>query len=169
MTSLTASSAGGPAPGSVDHANVLSFLGATRTLTKVWVLVAGLVGLLDLLEILFSLLTLRFPAGGLEGLVYAVLWLGTDLLILGRMGAWEGLLERGAYQGLKEPLLLWGLLGTLFGVIPGLLLLWLYLRVLPWADAGGNAPRPRGGAPTVPPPPPYSPAPSSPSAPPPRA
>ncbi len=135
--SMMGAPAQGPSPGSVDHANLLSLLGTTRTLTRVWVLLGVLVGVLNLLAILFSILTFRFPGGGIGGLVYAAIWVGVDLLLLDRLNGWSALLAEGHYQALKEPFLLWGILGLLFGVIPGVLLLWLYLKVLPWPDHPG--------------------------------
>ena len=161
----------GPPPGSVENANLVSFLGTTRTLTKVWVFVGGLVGLISVLGILFSLLTFRFPGPSVGGLIYAAIWVGVDLLILERAKSWSDHLAAGRYQVLKEPWLFWGILGLIFGVLPGVLLLVAYVRVLPWGDSLGGT---SGGVPATgpayptPPPPPYAPphapvAPSEPS------
>ncbi len=137
------------APGSVDHGNLVSFFGATRTITKVWVLIGALVALLSLLSIVLSLLVLHFPGGGIGGLVYAILWIGVDLLMLDRMGGWASQLAEGRYSALKEPLLLWGILSLIFGVVPGVMVLVVYARLLPWADrpAGfAEPPIPAGAA-----------------------
>ncbi|MDE1819475.1 MAG: hypothetical protein KGJ23_00315 [Euryarchaeota archaeon] len=154
----------GPAPALPRAASLTSFLGTTRTLTWVWVLLAGLVALIDLLEILLTIFALRFPLGGLEGLAYAVIWGVVDLFILARIGGWRSELERGRYAALQEPFLLWGILGTIFGILPGLLLLVAYVRVLPWSDepagsAGASSASPSA---TNPPPPPYGVSPSAP-------
>ena len=150
------------APGTVEHSNLVSFLGATRTITKVWVLIGGLVALLNLLAILFAVLTLRFPGGGIGGLIYALLWIGVDLLMLERMGGWTALVAQGKYAALKEPLLLWGILSLIFGVVPGILVLLVYLRVLSWPDrppVTGVPAVPSGASGSFPPPSPPSPEP----------
>ncbi len=132
---------------------MLSTLDVGRVLTKVWVLIGGLVALLNLVAIFLSLLTLTFPGGGLGGLIYAIIWIGVDLVILGLIGGWMSELSLGRYSTVKEPLLLWGFLGLIFGVVPGVILLIVYLRVMPWADSTPMAP--------VPPPPTSAPRPAS--------
>ena len=156
-------SPGTPAPptGSVEHANVLSTLDVGRVLTKVWVLIGGLVALLNLVSIFLSLLTLTFPGGGLGGLIYAIIWIGVDLVILGLIGGWMSELSAGRYTTVKEPILLWGILGLIFGVVPGVILLLVYLRVMPWADSPPLAPTP---PPPTPSPPPASAPPAAPPA-----
>ncbi len=149
----------------VERSNLVSFLGTTRTLTLIWVLLGALVALLDLLSIVLSLLALHFPGGGLGGLAYAVIWVLIDLMILSRIGGWTEQVRTARYQSLKEPLLLWGVLGLLFGVVPGILLLLVYVRVLPWSDGSSTPPSAdassMGSSSTVPPPPPYGGASSS--------
>ncbi len=121
---------------------MLSTLDVGRVLTKVWVLIGGLVALLNLVAIFLSLLTLTFPGGGLGGLIYAIIWIGVDLVILGFIGGWMSELSAGRYSTVKEPLLLWGFLGLIFGVVPGVILLIVYLRVMPWTDSAPLAPVP---------------------------
>ena len=149
----------------VEQSNLVSFLGTTRTLTLIWVLLGALVALLNLLSIVLSILTLHFPGGGLGGLAYAVIWVLIDLMILPRLGGWTEQVRTARYQSLKEPLLLWGVLGLLFGVVPGILLLLVYVRVLPWSDGRSTGPSAdasgAGSTSAVPPPPPYGGAPSS--------
>lgn len=153
------SSTSGPAPGSVDNANLVSFLGTTRSLTRIWVIIGGVVALLNVLAMLIWILALRFPGGFVGGLVYALIWVAVDLLILERLGGWSAHLSSGHYQLLKEPLLLWAILGIIFGVVPGVLLLIVYVRLLPWSDnpGSGSAETPPGHGAAVPPPPAYSP------------
>ena len=154
MTNPPGDPTAGPALGSLDHANALSFLGTCRTLTKVWVLLGALVGLLNVVGIIYSVFTLRFAGSAVGGLLYAAIWIMVDVMILGRIGAWTADVSRGEYQAVKEPLLLWGVLGLLFGVVPGVLLLIAYLRLLPWSNPLGtgrvSAPPPAAGPPIPP-------------------
>lgn len=138
----------GPSPTATERANLLSFLGAARTLTKIWVLLGLLVGLLNVLAIVFAILALRFPGGGVGGLVYAVLWVGVDLILLDRMADWSRLVTESRFQSMKESLLVWGVLSLIFGVVPGILVLLAYVRVLPWSDPSGPGgyPEPPAGA-----------------------
>ena len=141
---------GGPAPGSVENANLVSLLGTTRTLTRIWVLVGLVVGLLSIVSIVLSVIALHFYGGGIGSLVYAILWVIVDLMLLDRIGGYHAHLSAGQYQALKEPLLLWGILALIFGVVPGVLLLLIYARVLPWPDHPGPGVSPPPGA-VVPP------------------
>ncbi len=136
---------GGPAPGSVENANLVSLLGTTRTLTRIWMLVGLVVGLLSIISIVLSIIALHFYGGGVGGLVYAIIWVVVDLMLLDRIGGYHAHLSAGQYQSLKEPLLLWGILALVFGVLPGILLLLIYARVLPWPDYV-----PPAGSPTPP-------------------
>ncbi len=156
----TGVAAAAPPPESVEVGNLRSLLSTTRTLTWIWALIGLLVAILSLLSILVTLVTLRFPGGGIGSLVYAILWIVIDLLLLERMPSWNSQLGTGSYHDLKEPLLLWALLGLIFGVVPGVLLILVYLRILPWpnyrgAVAGPSVPSaipPPGGPTPVPPP-----------------
>lgn len=126
-----------------------NFLNVSRVITLLWLVIAGIVALVDVVLIIIGLLHLTFPTGDIFGLVYAVIWGLTDLLILGHFGHWNTLAEEGQLTTLQQDLLLWVILGIIFGVIPGLLLALIYLRL------GG----PKGGfyfehpASTAPPPP----------------
>ena len=139
----------------MENANLVSLLGTTRTLTWIWVLVGLVVGLLSIISIVLSVIALHFYGGGIGGLVYAILWVVVDLMLLDRIGGYHAHLSAGQYQTLKEPLLLWGILALIFGVVPGVLLLLIYARILPWPDfvGPGAAPIPPGAVspPTAPP------------------
>ncbi len=134
----------------MENANLVSLLGTTRTLTRIWMLVGLVVGLLSIISIVLSIIALHFYGGGVGGLVYAIIWVVVDLMLLDRIGGYHAHLSAGQYQSLKEPLLLWGILALVFGVLPGVLLLLIYARVLPWPDYVGPGAAPLTPA-TIPP------------------
>ncbi len=114
-------------------------------------LVGLLVGLLSVVTIVLSAIALHFYGGGIGGLVYALVWVVVDILLLDRIGGWLALLSAGRYSALKEPLLLWGILALIFGVVPGILLLLIYARILPWSDSGAPGATPPQASAVVPP------------------
>ncbi len=122
-----------PAP--VDHSNVRDLLKVTKTLTLVWFFLGVILAIVSLVSIFFAILFFHFAGGAVEGFVYYVLWAGVDLLAYRKIPGWLALLESGRYGQVKEPLLLWGILATVFGILPGLLLLVVYLRIMPWAES----------------------------------
>lgn len=129
----------GPAPGSSANANLISHLGATRTVTKIWVVLGGIVVLVTLIGFFYAVFTLRFPGSSLGNLVYALIWIVVDLLVVERIDGWTKDISAGRYQAVKEPLLVWAILALIFGVVPGILLLIAYIRVLYWSDAPSPA------------------------------
>ena len=146
---MAASGTGAPAPPpqSVESANLASLLRTSASLTRVWALLGALVALLYLVEIVLALQRLRFAGGGVGGLAYAAIWVAIDVLLLAQLPRWTGDVTMGRYARLKEPLLLWGILALIFGIVPGILVLLAYLKVLPWTDA------PAAASPEVVPPP----------------
>lgn len=159
---------------SQENPELREFLRVTRIVTLVWLLIAAVVALIEILSFVVSLLHLSFPGGAILGFVYAALWGFTDLMILGRFDDWSTLAQKGDYAELQRSLLLWVVLGVLFGLVPGLLLGIIYVRLggpqgggLYWSRPASPAQEPKGNPPHQPtgtstgsqlqPPPPYSP------------
>lgn len=150
-------SPGSPPPSPPQREGTTALLRVTHTVTLVWILIGALVGLLALLGIVFALLAVHYPVGEIGTLVYAAVWIMVDMVILGRIGTWSNQIARGETGAVQEPLLLWGILALIFGVVPGILLLIVYVQIQPWAG-GQNVPNggtgPVSQATDNPPPPP---------------
>ncbi len=145
------------------RSELLNFLHVARILSLVWMLLGGLVALIALLELVVSLVYLTPSPGSLLLFVYAALWGMTDLFIVNREPHWRARAEKGDFVGLHEDLLLWVVLGLIFGVVPGVILLVIYLRLDPKAGGDWATGTPSNPPTTATSPPPYAP----PSAPPP--
>lgn len=133
--------------------SVASLLSLARSLALVVALVSGLLFLILLaLSILSLFVHLQF--GGIAGAIYCLVSAVVNYAAWREIPGLEQMAARQQYTALKDHLLVWVILGVLFFVIVGVVLLVAWLRV------EGT------GAPMAAPPPPPSPT-GVPSAPPP--
>jgi uncharacterized membrane protein YeaQ/YmgE (transglycosylase-associated protein family) len=130
------------------QSDLRNFLHACRTVSIVWALVGAIVALVGILGFFFSLFMLRFSADSLFLFFYGGLWMFTCAFIHIRCQSWIPLAESAQYAVLRERMLVWVVLGLLFGVISGLLLLIVYLHT----DLAENAESPTAPVSTPPPP-----------------
>jgi hypothetical protein len=126
------------------------FLSVTRIVALVWALIGAIIALVGLLNFFFGLFFLHFSGSAVFLFFYGALWMLTSIFIHTRAQSWISLAESGQYSVLRERILLWVVLGILFGVICGVLLLIVYLQT-DMAESSGSAPLP-----PPPPPPPTS-------------
>jgi hypothetical protein len=133
----------GPAgPGSSDRETVRTMLGLARTLALLFALLAGLLFLvllvLGIVEAVFGAVPTDL---GLA--VYCLVSALVNYLAWREIPRLEGFAARGEYTALRDQLLLWFVLGLLFFVVVGIVLLVAWLKVQGMVDAGAAAtPRP---------------------------
>jgi uncharacterized membrane protein len=122
----------GAAPNAPRYPSPYWFIHVTQSLTKIWVVIGALVTLAALAETFL-------PQGGLAviWLIYGIVWVVADLVIIRKLSTtWPGYLERGQNRSLQGPLVGWGVLGLIFGGIPGFFLLMF------WATTARTMPPP---------------------------
>lgn len=94
-------------------------------------LLGGLLFLITVVRALIALVLLVFPFGLAFWMIYYALWAFVSLLIFIQVPSWQSLASAGSYTGLQQKILLWAILGLIFGVILGLLLIVIYIRLGP--------------------------------------
>lgn len=130
-----------------------NFLKVTNTLSLVWVLVSGVLALIFLVYLVIDLFHFGF-GGDIIAFLYWGISALVSLFIHVESRGWISLAEAGQYQALRDRMLLWAILGLIFGVLLGLLLILIYLRL---ESAGGgflSGSQPQPPIPAQPAPPP---------------
>ncbi len=133
-----------PPPPPVDDA-----LESTLRLAHATALFVALIaGLLFLILSFVTVLDVAFgvPPFELGGVAYCFLSAVVNYLLWKELPAFERMAASGQFPALKERLLLWTVLGLVFFVVEGILLLFAYLKVDERVRSGIG--------PTLPPPPP---------------
>jgi hypothetical protein len=131
---------------------------ALRLARSLGFLVAALAGLLFVLLLVLWVLGVVFRVYevGPVGVAYCFLSAGVNYLIGKEAGRFETLAARREYAGLRERLPLWAVLGLVFFVVEGLLLLFAYVKADELSSGGRSegspGPVPLGGTPPSPPP-----------------
>lgn len=123
-TDLGVASLGSAVPGEAR-----SYLGLARILSVIWVLLGVLIAVVGLLGILLGLIYLHLSFGGVELVIYGGVTAVVNLFIHQKTPGWEAALGSGTGAPSGEDLLLWSVLGLLFGLVPGIFLLLAYLRL----------------------------------------
>jgi hypothetical protein len=108
--------------------SVRTLLSASRTLALLLALVAGL---LFLILLAFTVLDVVFGrgAGDIVGAVYCLASAAVNYVLWREIPRLEQLAAGGQYPALRDSLLIWGILGLVFFVVVGVLLLVAWIRV----------------------------------------
>ena len=133
-----------PAPTYPEDGTVRSLLALARPVALV---LAALAGLLFLIT--FALFVVRTALGFFSSPLGALYWLASAIvnyLLWRELPAFEALAAQRQYGPLKDRMILWAILGLVFFVVEGVLLLVVYLR-LETMPAPSTAP-PSGGVST---------------------
>ncbi len=117
-----------PAAGATPDESVRALLSISRSLALVLALLAGL---LFLLLLAFTVLDVVFGrgAGDLVGAVYCLASAAVNFLLWREIPGLERLAAAREYVQLRDRLLIWAILGVLFFVVVGVLLLIAWLRI----------------------------------------
>ncbi len=117
-----------PAAGATSDESVRALLSISRSLALVLALLAGL---LFLLLLAFTVLDVVFGrgAGDLVGAVYCLASAAVNFLLWREIPGLERLAAAREYVQLRDRLLIWAILGVLFFVVVGVLLLIAWLRI----------------------------------------
>ena len=122
-------SAPGPAPpsSSIPDPSLRTLLSVSKSLALAFALIAGL---LFLLFLVFSLLDVVFGRGpgDLVAAAYCLASAVVNYLLWQQVPRFERLAADGQYLALREPLLVWGVVGVIFFVVVGVLLLVAWIR-----------------------------------------
>lgn len=103
------------------------FLGTLRPVTVAWALVGALFFLLTLVHSLLSPHPL--DPGSWWALAYDAAWVLVAATFLTRLPALRSAWDRKELSTIRETTLIWGILGILFGVVLGLLIIVAFLHV----------------------------------------
>lgn len=122
------------APSAPDP-GVRSLLSTARTLALLFALLAGLLFVI-LLAFSFVVLVFGRGPGDLVGAVYCLVSAAVNYLIWRELPRLQRLEESGSYGPLREQLLIWGILGLVFFVVVGLVLLLAWVKLEARADPG---------------------------------
>ncbi len=150
-----------PSPASPSERSVASWLDVGRSLALILAVVAGLIFLVSLAFVVIRL-ALFGDLGGIVGAVYWLLTAIVNFLLWKEYPRFESLAAQRQFAELKDRLLLWIILGILFFLVEGIVLLLVFLKLDDLlAGRDGSAPVAATGAPPaaplpppVPPPPP---------------
>lgn len=127
-SSSTPAVAGGPAPTApLPDESVRVLLSASRSLALVFAIVAGVLFLL-LLALTVVDAVLGRGVGYLVAAVYCLASAAVDFVIWREVPRLEQLAAQRQYTELRGPLLIWAILGLVFFVVVGVLLLVAWLR-----------------------------------------
>jgi uncharacterized membrane protein len=118
---------------------IRNFLDVNRIVALVWAFIGAIVALVGILGFVLDLFSLHFSGGSLFLFFYGGLWMLTSIFIFTRSHSWISLAESAKYGELRQRLLLWLVMGILFGVVCGILLLIVYFQT-DVAEAAGNPP-----------------------------
>ena len=128
-----------PAPPSPDEQTVRSTLDLAVTLGLVFALIAGLLFLILLaLSILRAVLGTGY--GGFVGAAYCLVSAVVNYLLWRELPAIVALLPARQYRAARDRLLLWMVLGFLFFVVEGIVLLFAWLKLDSMAHAAESTP-----------------------------
>jgi len=135
-----------PPPGTPADETVRSMLSLGRSLALIFAIVAGLLFLVLLVLGVIEAILGAVPTD-IFGAVYALVSAMVNYLIWRELPRLEGLAAQRQYAYLRDQLLLWAILGLLFFVVVGVVLLVAWIRV-------EGLMTPATVSPMVPPPPP---------------
>ena len=151
---MASSASGAPPAVPTEDPTIRSLFDLARPLALVLALIAGL---LFLVSAVFFVIRTAF--GVFSSPFGAVYWLITAIvnyLIWKELPALQSLAAQRQYAALKERMLLWAILGVIFFLIEGVLLLLVYVKIETDSagPAAGTPPVGAGGNPTTAPAPP---------------
>jgi hypothetical protein len=147
-----------------ELSSLKSILNIARILALVFLIIFILVAIAQIL-VLVALASLGFVGFAVVGAIFPILAFVISLLIWMQISEIKRLVDAGQYDAAKSKTLIWMILGFIFGVILGIILLIAYLKfdpVINWqrqqhmggqppAQGGWNAPPPAQAAWSAPP------------------